>query len=1366
MKNPENQTEEKGSTPEQSPVKNENATDAGKNESQNEEKTSSDKTEKPGQTTTSPIKNGEGEQIGTSTKTETPEKTESEVKPNPGAEPIEDVTKPSQSTKNDDGSTTITTPTVTPGKETTTITGSGSASASTKEDFTTKKEDINLKDELGEKPDIPWEIKEGEHPEVGKTGYKVDTVVNDGNKQTLTLKKETETKGTMTADDIAKLVDAERTDNPDGSYTLTRTEKYKDENGNEQTRTTYITVEKSGVTIKTTTILTVTREKVEHKSDEISASNNFKYPDIEVKNTNPDKANEKTTISSKELEKMITDENLGEDGRYYYEETAEDGTKKEYIITVDKEAAGKLSNAEIVAKINSKDFILGDDEEIYYVANGERAKLSPDQKNVLREKLSITVQLRVTSKSETKSDGKEEQAKETAQIEALKEALRKAAKEAGVPATSSEEFEAALNRQITSASLKGGTFTFAPSHEVTDKTFTFTFGATSVGETPTITDATDPTVPGYDKDKITDVKDNTYTGSATISTGKMTWNEKENYKHTEEGSYTEGIRPDFDFTKAPDGATKVQTKGGYVTYYELNGKIYEFTYTTGTNTEGNTTDTFTTVSWTVTTPMGSSTTEEKDTRPTESFELSKSWGMSGNDTDGYDFTFKGGSASGLRYKGKDKAGNDIYEGTAANGTVTTITVKSNSVDESLIEAKLKEKYGSTVTLDKENKTFTYKDGNTTYTGSYSSVEQTIDVVQKAPYEVAGTGNSAKEAEEAILANIKKALANLGENEELIYNDEYHITTETKWENIVEYVRTVVNYDALTKEDLSALLKQQKEAAAGKDYTGTTKGTWYVKPDGTTISDRDRNFTYWNGKAWYWEDGQWNGHHWVGGGWKELDESKKFTTEDDYIGHLDLATDSKLTLAEKNAEGKLTDDCVLINKTLEWNEDADKLLNNDGNTVVGLGDRITYDDENDKDPTTGHYEFARATWDDQYGWQYKTDKKDNNPDRSVFYKLTGTVAYGQVGETYTSKKGYNGQYDYKSARDKAEAALKKYKEDYVKNGGNPDDLKNAQVVEICSDQTPYGERSYKIYLYTSSLTAYGYLSDASNTCGNAHYNAQNKNSYVGGYDLTIGDLTQISKEEIVAQGKNVFNYSTTLTKVSRILGQTNQSFTATPGTKTTTVITPADTKTGSHTAGTIVTAKEKNWNFADEGSDTTATGSGSHKTFREWLHDTFSGEKEAVRDTGTFTYSYATEKDAELQAEEMSTTVQKDAWVTYHYKTVETKDVLIPGEDIVHVDPELPDGPETPSSNENTVDTPVLPANPELPPVQDARPDAPVLPANPELPPVQDARMDTVSFGALPQTGVNWRTAIGLAISGMTLMAAGAFTTLTGKKEKH
>ena len=71
---------------------------------------------------------------------------------------------------------------------------------------------------------------------------------------------------------------------------------------------------------------------------------------------------------------------------------------------------------------------------------------------------------------------------------------------------------------------------------------------------------------------------------------------------------------------------------------------------------------------------------------------------------------------------------------------------------------------------------------------------------------------------------------------------------------------------------------------------------------------------------------------------------------------------------------------------------------------------------------------------------------------------------------------------------------------------------------------------------------------------------------------------------------------------------------------------------------------------------------------------------------------------------------------------------------------------------------MTPETPELPPVQDATPDQVIAPANPELPPVQDAT-------ALPQTGVNWMAALGMAFSGMLLTIAGAFASLK-YKEKH
>lgn len=81
--------------------------------------------------------------------------------------------------------------------------------------------------------------------------------------------------------------------------------------------------------------------------------------------------------------------------------------------------------------------------------------------------------------------------------------------------------------------------------------------------------------------------------------------------------------------------------------------------------------------------------------------------------------------------------------------------------------------------------------------------------------------------------------------------------------------------------------------------------------------------------------------------------------------------------------------------------------------------------------------------------------------------------------------------------------------------------------------------------------------------------------------------------------------------------------------------------------------------------------------------------------------------------------------------------------------------------------PVTPETPENPPVEDATPDepaeTPVTPENPETPPVQDATPDTVA--ALPKTGVNWFTALAMALSGMALTVAGAFTSLFAKS-KH
>ena len=91
----------------------------------------------------------------------------------------------------------------------------------------------------------------------------------------------------------------------------------------------------------------------------------------------------------------------------------------------------------------------------------------------------------------------------------------------------------------------------------------------------------------------------------------------------------------------------------------------------------------------------------------------------------------------------------------------------------------------------------------------------------------------------------------------------------------------------------------------------------------------------------------------------------------------------------------------------------------------------------------------------------------------------------------------------------------------------------------------------------------------------------------------------------------------------------------------------------------------------------------------------------------------------------------------------------------------------PTPDPDTPDTPVSPEGPTTPPVQDVTPDeaeTPVNPENPANPSVQDATPDN-TVAALPKTGVNWFTALAMALSGMALTVAGAFTSLFAKS-KH
>ena len=1308
------------------------------------------------------------EQIGTAEKTEKTE-TNVETKPNPGAEPIVDTTTPPTVEKNPDGSTTITQPTVTPGKETTT-TGSGEAKGNLHEkEEEVPKKDINLKDELGEKPDISWQIKKGAD---AVNGYKVEEVTNskDGNQQTLKLKKEEETTAEMTAEDIAKLVDAEKpTVNPDGTYTLTRTETILDAEGNPQTRTTYITIQDNKVTTKTTTELTITRKKAEQDGSE-SFRDEVTYPSIQIKDG--DKVVE--TIQPEDLEKML--KGTGADDGIHY--TAPDG--KEYVIQVGPESEGTpLSNAEIVDRLKkdgNKNYELGADGEIYYTTpHKEKVKLDVTQNELLRRSLTYKVTLKTTEKGDPGTAG-EQDATENARRDATRDALTKAVDALGVDEATASQLKAKISGlPITKEQLDNG-----DTFEVTledGKKYTLTYSAAEAKVTAS-TPTTDKTDTGKNPEDIDDVKNHTVTGTAYVTGSKITYQDGAEYKTT--GAGTLGIGADF--KAAPAGATEVETdeSGRITSYKDAQGNTHSFEYTgvdlnaltpeerakleaaakkDGWNTE-NLTASLTQVKWKVESPR----TETQQTTPIENgtpVDLSeeKKWSSSQNSSDGT-FNFTDLKPNGTTYTGMkldstdDEAGTKTYKKTEDNGTVTIITVTTRQLTEDEIKAKFDGKFGEgKYERDAAKRTVTYtgEDGKT-YKANYVAQEEKLTVDIQTPDAVAATGSTEEEAQKAFLEKLEEARIEAEKNKETLvieYNENGVIKTlkvdrKMKWEEVSMVVGHVVNYNAMTDAELTTYLNELKNTAQedGKYYTGSTD---------------------WDGTPYYWDDAsgkmqrvppekkidqRWYGDYVIIDG----EEHRVHYNRND-IDHLDLATDSHLTLSEKEKDGKAkTDDCVLLNPTLKWSESAETLVKG-GGTQANFVDRITYDHENDNNPSTGHYEYPRASWDE------KTSAKDDNaPTKSVFYKVEGKVAYGKLGDAYEKAPGERG---YAAAKQRAEADLKKYIADHPEL-----DLSKAQVVEIYKDQTKGGgKRYYQIYLYQSDLTAYGYMSDDNNTCGNALFEpgSKSKFSYIGGYDLTLGDLTQTDEKHVVAMGKNTIALSATF-KRRKLEERLNKALNYTPISVTETIIHESEvTGQGTDLSGSYQANYTKTEDYTDEQQQggIAGTGTGSYKSFTNLIRNIFKGEGTGTEEGGFIKYEYHTEKDKEgnpvpFEAKQMVVTTKQDAEVHYTFTSQESRDVWIKGYTQTVVPPVNP-GPDTPELPpvEDAKPAPApapAPETPVLPAVQDARPDPAPAPApapapeTPVLPAVQDAK--------LIQTGTSGWLADLMLGAGMVLSAAG------------
>lgn len=1205
-----------------------------------------------------------------------------------------------------------------------------------------------MKKELGKvNPDISWDIKPGAEAVAGK-GYKVEEVTNsdDGNQQTLKLKKEEETTAEMTAEDIAKLVDAEKpTVNPDGTYTLTRTETILDAEGNPQTRTTYITIRDNKVTTKTTTELTITRKKAEQDGG-AEVENKVTYPSIKVTN---EKNPEDTQIISPELLDTILSQNPKEDGSYEY--TDSDGRK--YEVKVDG-TAEKLNNAEIVERLNRDnhtEYTLGADGEIYYkTEHGETVKLDVTQNQLLRRSLTYTVTLKTTEKGDPGTAG-EQIATEKAKKDAIRSALTKAVDQLGIEdETTASQLKAKISGlTFTQEQLdKGGTFT---TEKIGGKIYTLTYSA--AGATVTSTPTEDKTDTGKNPEDITDVKENTVKGTAYVTGSTIIWKgEDQNY---DTGAGTLGIGADF--KTAPDDADQdsIQwdTAGRITSYKDKQGNTHSFTYEENVDLNALTSEeraeldkaakkddwtteiqtaTLTRVKWKVVSSR--TVTEETDPIEGKPVDLSekKAWNSQNSNDGTVTFTHGGTTYEGMTLEGTDdKAGTKTYKKKEVDGTVTIITVTTQQLTEEEIKEKFDKEFGEDNYTINADHTVTYTKDGKTYKASYVAQEEKLTV--ETLHEVTGTGSTKEEAEVAFQKKLEKALKDAEEAGETLvieYDDNGEIktltvTSTTKWEEISTLVSHVVNYNAMTDAELTTYLKELEATAKedGKFYDGSTSllGTtpYYWDANNQMMKrvppeDAKKIYQKWNGKYYVKIDGE--------------EHRVRYNNND--IDHLDLATDSKLTLSEKEKDGTAKiDDCVLLNPTLTWHEKADQLVAGEGEQAKLLN-RITYDNEADDNDDTGHYEYARASWFTKDWWN------DNAPTKSVFYKVEGQVAYGKLGNDYTSEES-------------ARADLQAYQD------AHPGlDLSKAQVVKVYKNQNLNSPYYYQIYLYQSDLTAYGYMSDDNNTCGNALFAPGSKHDYIGGYDLTLGNLTQTDEKHVVAMGKNTTAISATF-KRRKLENLTNRELRYTPNSVTT-------TEQGTDLSGSYSANYTKTVDYTDgQQKGIEGTGTGTYKSFTNLIRNIFNGDGKGTVEGGFIKYEYHTEKTKDgdpvkFEADRMVVTTKQDAEVHYTFTSQESRDVWIKGYTQTVVPPVNP-GPDTPELPpvEDAKPAPApAPEAPVLPVVQDARPDPAPTPAptpapapeTPVLPAVQDAK--------LIQTGTSGWLADLMLGAGMVLSAAG------------
>lgn len=1334
---------------------------------------------------------GKDGKIGEATKEETPDSSSSTTVVDPDAE----VKKGDPVVgKDEDGNTTITTPTETTGTETTTTTGTGKADSSTTITDTKKGEEINLDDELGK--DVRPDWKTDKDAKLG--GYTVDKVepAKDGNSKTLTLKKTSPTEEKeMAAEDIAKLLDVpedgveKKTDDEGNTtYTLKKEETSTDENGNTVTRVTYYEITGNSVKTRTETTLVLKVEKGTVDVNEKDLTTKVELPSITAKNTDETKT-DVIEISSEKLGEMLKDEYYNNvTGEYVYTETV-DG--KEYTYKVKKtEDTNSLTNDQLANRLGDG-FSVDADGDVCY--KGE--KLTFDQMKAVRKTLSYTVAVTEVTKTPGQVEGGQESiksAEETAKLEAIKAALTDAAKKTGIN-VDSEDFKNQLNTiDPTGKGQLNLSYTDADGNV---HTVTLRYNGATV--------STDLGTPDSSKDTETheDVKDYTVTGTAYV-TGSNTWTESDslNGTYVKPGS---GELPSLDgwtiASKDPEKGTTTYKKEETVT--SPDGTSTKITRTcTITESSASLSDAekeeiawkelqnktgkdkatllqegysidigsmdfsgIKRVEWTIDTLSESTKTDTKDLNDKLVIPGGKNWSI---DENAGTITVDGNI-----YRNVTKT-DDGYTCTVEdkNGVKTTYTFTKKAgapLTPEEIQTALAGQYSvsaDSIRLNADGKTATFTKGDETITVDYSTLSETLTVRKDVHTSSSVTGiikddKDLEKAYDELWKQIQEIQSKLQPGEELRIG-ETKIDSTTKKEDIIKYFTKAISPENMSKDELIKALQEQERIAKSSTYVAN-KGSDYEETKKNYYSgEKTDEFKYFS-KApdgskieVYWKWTRWGGYYYYtdANGQEVRVHSNTVHSEEqrDDIGHLDLASGSKLDLLP-DKDGKVDQtDCVLVSKDLklEWNYDAGNLVNGKGNQTVGLDSKISWDDEGGEGD--GHYEYDRGN-------------PNKNPDKSAYYKLTGTVAYDPIKDKDGSIKLYQGQWgDYWnpgiSAEDeainaylKATGSSKTYRDLTTKERNA---IVGTYVVKIGTTGTnSTGESGYQVYLKSSELTAYGYMSRDANTCINSTYKRQDGTwGYVGGYDLMISELTQVREGKVVGQTESTIKTITAPLSIRSSQDFAKRLLELNKQTTTTHKTGEGATAYGENTSGDFDGTYTQKKSETVEGS---GTGKGHYTTFTEVLKKIFSGSGSKEHDEGKVSYTHRTTDADKLKTSAVSktTTTVTDAHVEYDYTTIETRKVTVSGEETVIVPPVTP--PETPVEDE-TPDEVVTPETPELPPVQDATPDTPVLPSDAVLPAVQDA---------LPQTGVNWMAALGMAFSGILLTIAGAFASLK-YKEKH